>query len=211
MTDTNKITQRPVRLRNLLNQDRNVDRLAPDRDVERVRHGVRHQIIDHLGEPIGGVPDVADLALDVVVERAGGGDHLLQYLGAAEDHAERIFQIVGDGAEDLALEGIGLSQPRPLRGQSAVGGGEILSARSDAVLEPSIRALELLVKDDVVECDGKAAAENLDQRAVGAGEMTCRLQHDHDFAPAQRLDVKHRPTRRKPVMAAGECLFDQVS
>jgi hypothetical protein len=69
----------------------------------------------------------------------------------------------------------------------------------------------LLVKDDVVECDGKAAAENLDQRAVGAGEMPCRLQHDHDFAAAQCLDVKHRPTGRKLVMAAGECLFDQMS
>src|SRR5260370_15136299 len=109
--------------------------------------------------------------------------------------------MVGDGAEDLALEGIGLSQPRPLRGESAVGGGKILSARSDAVLEPGVRALELLVKDDVVECDGKPAAEYLDQRAVGAGEMPCRFQHDHDFAAAQGLDVKHRPTRRKLVMA----------
>jgi hypothetical protein len=141
---------------------------------------------------------------------SSSGDHLLQYFGPAEDHAERVFQIVGDGPEDLALEGIGLSQPRPLRGEAAVGGGEILGTRRDTFLEPGVGALELLIENDVVEGDGQPAAENLHQRAVGAGEMTRRLEHHHDFAAAQRLDVEHRSARRELVMAAGECLLDQV-
>jgi hypothetical protein len=61
---------------------------------------------------------------------------------------------VGDGAEDLALEGVGLPQPGPLRGQAAVGGGQILRACGDALLEPRVGALQLFVQNDVVEGDG---------------------------------------------------------
>ena len=38
-----------------------------------------------------------------------GGEQLVQHLGAAEDDAERILQIVRDGAEHFALEGVGAS------------------------------------------------------------------------------------------------------
>ena len=42
------------------------------------------------------------------------GEELVQDLGAAEDDAERILQIVRDGAEHLALEGVGALQPLAL-------------------------------------------------------------------------------------------------
>ncbi len=41
-------------------------------------------------------------------------DQLLQHFGAAEDDAERVLQIVGDGAEHLVLEGVGALQPRSI-------------------------------------------------------------------------------------------------
>jgi hypothetical protein len=118
---------------------------------------------------------------------------------------------VRNGAEDFALEGIGLPQPRPLRCQPAVGGGQILRARGDALLESRVRALQLLVENDVVEGDGQPAAEDLDQRAVGAGETSRRLEHDDDFTAAHRPDVEDRAARGELVMAAGECLLDQLA
>ena len=195
--------ERPVGLGHLLHQDGDVDRLAPDRDVERVGHGVGHQVVDHLGEPVGGVADIGDLRLHVVVERAGAGDHLLEDLGAAEDDAQRVLQVVGDGAEDLALEGVGLPQPRPLRGEPAVGVGQVLRALGDPLLEAGVGRLQLLVEDDVVEGDGEPAAEDLHQRAVGVGEVARRLQHDHDLAAAHRLDVEHRAARPRTRAGGG--------
>ena len=146
--------ERPVRLRHFLHQGGDVDRLAPDGDVKGIGHRVSHQIVDHFGEPVGRVADIGDLHFRVIAERAGRGGYLFQYFGSAEDHSERVFQIMRDRAEDLALECVRLSQPRPLGGKSAIGVRQLLRARSNALLEPCVRPLQLLIQDDVIEGDG---------------------------------------------------------
>jgi hypothetical protein len=42
------------------------------------------------------------------------------------------------------------------------------------------------------------------------GQWRAASSTHHDFAAAQRLDVEHRAARRELVMAAGECLLDQM-
>src|SRR5256885_6895370 len=49
---------------------------------------------------------------------------------------ERVLQVVGNGAENLALERIGLPEPRPLRGEPAVGVEQVAgAARLDHALQ----------------------------------------------------------------------------
>ena len=185
-------SKRPVRLRHLVHQGRDIDRLAPDGDIEGVGHGVGDQVVDHPGEPIGGIADVLDLRLHILVERAGGSDHLLEDLGAAENDAEGVLQVVRDRAEDLALESVGLPQSRPLGGKPPVGGHQFTRSVGDALLEVCIGPLQLLVQAHIVKGDREPAAENLHQRAVGIGEVARCLQHDHHLAAAQGPDIEHR-------------------
>ena len=159
-----------------------IDRLAADGDVEGVRHRIRDQVIDHRGQTLGRVANMVDLGVDVVAG-GGGGDQFGQHFGAAEDDAQRILQVVGDGAENFVLEAVGALQPQPLRRQPAIGLHQRAGALGDAVLELGIGLLELLVKDDVVERDRKPAAEDLDQRAVGLRQWPLGLEQHHDLAP----------------------------
>ena len=118
-------------------------------------------------------------------------DQFGQHFGAAEDDAERILQIVGDGAENFVLEAVGALQPQPLRRQPAVGLHQRAGALGDAVLELGVGLVQLLIEDDIVERDRKPAAENLDQRAVGLGQLALRLQQHHDFAAAAGANIEH--------------------
>ena len=133
-----------------------------------------------------------------------GADQFGQHFGAAEDHAERILQVVGDGAENLVLEAVGALQPQPLRRQPAVGLHQRAGALRDAVFELGIGLVELLIENDVVERDRKPAAENLDQRAVGFGQWPLGLQQHHDLAPAAGADVENGAVIGKFVLAPPE-------
>ena len=125
-------------------------------------------MIDHRGQALGGIADVIDLGSDALLRRAGA-DQFGQHFGTAEDHAERILQIVGDGAENFILEAVGSLQPQPLRRQPAVGLHQRTGALCDAVLELGIGLVKLLIENDIVERDRKPATENLDQRPVRLG------------------------------------------
>ena len=98
---------------------------------------------------------------------------------------------VGDGAEDLVLERIGALQPQPLRRQPAVGLGQRPGALGHPLFELGVGLVELAIQDDVVERDRQPAAEDLDQRAIGFGELPLRLQHHHHLAAAAGLQVEH--------------------
>ena len=127
-------------------------------------------MIDHRGQPLGGVADVIDLRGD-----ASFGDprrRIRQHFGAAEDDAKRVLQVVRDRAEDFVLEGVGALQPQPLRRQPAVGSHQGAGALRDAVFQLRIGLLQLLIQDHIVERDREPAAEDLDQRAIGVGQ--CR-------------------------------------
>ena len=181
-----------------------VDRLAPDRDVERVHHGVGDQVVDHTGELRGRAADMGELLPDLVDRHRPDGGKLVEHLGAAEDDGQRILEIVRDGAQHLVLELVGASKPGPLQGQAVIGGGQGAGAVAHALLELHCRVVELLVENDVVEGDGQAAAEHLHQRAVGGGQRPPRLQqHDH-LAPGGGADVEHRHLRLELVRAALE-------
>src|SRR5947207_909054 len=104
-----------ISLRHLPHQQSDIYRLPYEGDVEGVSHGVRHQVVDHPDETVGTFADARDLFLDVVIWRSIPGGYLLENLGTAQDHSKRIFQVMGDGTEDLTLEGIGLSETCPLR------------------------------------------------------------------------------------------------
>ncbi len=142
---------------------------------------------------------------------AAGADQFGQHFGAAEDHAERILQIVGDGAENFVLEAVGALQPQPLRRQPAVGLHQRAGALGDAVLELGVGLVQLLVENDVVEGDRQPAAENLDQRAVGIGQRALRLQHHDDFAPAAGAHVEHGAVIGELILAALERGFHQLA
>ena len=133
-----------------------------------------------------------------------GGDQFGQHFGAAEDHAQRILQVVGDGAENFVLEAVGALQPQPLRRQPAVGLHQRAGALGDAVLELGVGLVQLLIEDDVVERDREPAAENLDQRAVGLRQLALRLQQHHDLASAAGADVEHGALVDEFVLAALE-------
>ena len=96
-------------------------------------------------------------------------DQFGQHFGAAEDHAERVLQVVSDGAENFVLEVVGALQSQPLRRQPAVGMHQRARALRDALLQLAVGVLKLLIEDYVVERDRQAAAEYLDQRPVGVG------------------------------------------
>ena len=61
--------ERLVGLGDFVDEGRDVDRLAADGDVEGIRHRVRDQVIDHRGQPPGGVADVVDLGGDALARR----------------------------------------------------------------------------------------------------------------------------------------------
>ncbi len=147
-------------------------------------------------------------ALMLSVERGRAAHHLGQHLGAAEDDAKRVLQVVGDGTENLALEGVGALQPRPLRRQPRIGLGQLAGALAHAVLEVGVGLLQLLVEDDVVEGDRKPAREDLDQRAVGVGKLLRGLQQHHELAAAAGADIEHRAAGQELVVAAPERLLD---
>jgi len=88
------------------------------------------------------------LSFDALVEISS-----VQHLGAAEDDAERVLQIVGDGAENLVLETVGALQRQTLRRQAAVGLHQPRGCAGDAVLELGVGFVQLLIKDDIVERD----------------------------------------------------------
>ena len=138
-------------------------------------------------------------------------DQFGQHFGAAEDDAQRILQIVGDGAENLVLEAVGALQPQPLRRQPAVGLHQRAGALGDAVLELGIGLVQLLIKDDVVEGDRQPAAEDLDQRAVGLRQLALGLQQHHDLASAAGADVEHGALIDEFVLAALEGGFHHRS
>jgi hypothetical protein len=95
-------------------------------------------------------------------------------------------------------------QPQPLRREPSVGLHQRAGALGDAVLELGIGLVQLPVEDDVVECDRQPAGENLDQRAVGVGELTLRLQqHDH-LAAAAGAQIEHAAVVGELVLAALE-------
>ena len=93
-----------------------IDALAPNRDVECVHHRVRNEIVDHLGQLRGGRTDMAELVAQLVEWDRGSGRELLHQFGAAEDDAQRVAEIVGDGAKNFVLERVCPPQPRPLPG-----------------------------------------------------------------------------------------------
>ena len=132
-----------------------------------------------------------DLRLGSPCQRPCLRNQLLEDFSSTENHAQGVLQVVRDSAKDLALEAVGLAQPRPLRRESAVRSGEVLGTLGHALLQPGIGALQLLVENDVVECDGKSAAENLDQCAVRIRKLACRLEHHDDLAAAERLDIEN--------------------
>ena len=126
-----------------------------------------------------------------------GADQLGQHFGAAEDDAERVFQVVRDGAENLVLEAVGALQPQPLRGKPAVGLHQRAGALGDAVFELGVGVLQLLVEDHVVERDREPAAEDLDQRPVGLRQIALGLQQHHDLAAAAGADIEHANDGRR--------------
>ena len=137
-------------------------------------------------------------------------DQFGQHLGAAEDHAERILQIVGDGAENFVLEAVGALQPQPLRRQPAVGLHQRAGALGDAVLELGVGLVQLLIEDHIVEGDRQPAAEDLDQRAVGLRQLALRLQQHHDLAAAAGADVEHGAVIGEFVLAPPEGGFHHL-
>ena len=202
--------QRLVGVDDLADQARDIDRLAADGDVEGVRHCVRNQMVDHRGQPFGGVADVFDLGGDAFLGRAGA-DQFGQHFGAAEDHAERVLQIVGDGAENFVLEAVGALQPHPLRRQPAVGLHQRAGALGDAIFELGVGLIQLLIKNDIVESDRQPAGKNLDQRAVGLRKRAFGLQQHHHFATAAGAQVKHAAVVGELVLAALERHFDHLA
>ena len=179
-----------------------VDRLAPDGDVERIRHGVGDEIVDHLGELVGGVADIGELRQHVFVGRAGARRSSPSMISVRP-------RITPSGffRSWATVPRISLLKVLACRSRAHCAASRRLAAvRScvrcgDALLEAGVRALQLLVQNDVVEGDRQPAAEDLDQRAVGVGEVARRFEHDHDLAAAQRPDVEHRA--RAPRIRAG--------
>ena len=153
---------------------------------------------------------VADLRGDVFLGRAGA-DQFGQHLGAAQDHAERVLQVVRHGAQNFVLEAVGALQPQPLRRKAAVGLHQRAGALGDAVFELGVGLVQLPVEDDVVERDRQPARENLDQRAVGVGELALRLQqHDH-LAAAAGAQIEHAAVVGELVLAALEGGFHHLA
>ena len=150
-----------------------------------------------------------DLRGDVFLGRTGA-DQFGEHFGAAEDHAQRILQVVRDRAENFVLEAVGALQPQPLRREPAVGLHQRAGALGDAVLELGIGLVQLPVKDDVVERDREPAREDLHQRTVGVGERSLGLQQYHDFAPAAGAQIKHAAVVGEFVLAAQEGGFHHL-
>jgi hypothetical protein len=67
-----------------------VDRFIADRDVDRVHHGVRDQLVDHFGQLPGRGADVAELVLDAGERKWLHGGELIEHLGASENDAQRV-------------------------------------------------------------------------------------------------------------------------
>jgi len=65
----------------------------------------RSRLKNPLGVILGRTPEMPALI------SSGSGER------AAQDHAERILQIVSDGAENFVLEAVGALQPQPLGGR----------------------------------------------------------------------------------------------
>ena len=78
-------------------------------------------------------------------------------------------------------------------GQALVGRRQLARALAHPLLQPDVGLVQLLVEDDVVEGDRQAAAEHLDQRAVGRrrAARASPARHDH-LAAARGADVEHR-------------------
>jgi hypothetical protein len=137
-------------------------------------------------------------------------EELGQHFGAAEDHAERVFQVVGDGAENFILEAVGALQSQPLRRQPAIGLHQRAGALRDAVLELGVGLIELLIENDIVERDRQPAAEDFHQRPVGVGQIPLRLQQHHDFAPAAGSDVENAAVIGELMLAALKGCFHHL-
>ena len=150
--------------------------LVPDGNVESVRHGVGHQRVDHADQALGRIRGCARPGRARCRSATGVDvDELVHDFGAADDDAERILQVVRDLAEDLALERVGVAQPLPLRLEPPVGGGELARALHDPLLEARVRALQLLVEDDVVESD-RQRLQNTSTRARSVSDRSWRLR-----------------------------------
>ena len=74
----------------------------------------------------------------------------------------------------------------------------------DAILQLSIGFLQLLIQNHIVECHRQPAAEDLDQRTVGVGQILRGLKQHHDFAVAGGADVEHRAVVDEFMLAALE-------
>src|SRR5262249_30889307 len=111
----------------------------------------------------------------------------------------------------FALERVGLPQPRPLGGEPAVGVGQFLRARGDALLEARVRPLQLLVQNDVVEGDGEAGSKKIDKGGGCGGGGGAGVVDRGRLAGAHGPDVEDRSTQREFMVAAGERLLDETS
>src|SRR5215831_20901372 len=147
-----------------------------------------------------------DLGLDVVGRRRSGGQHF----GAAKNDAQWVLQVVGDGAQHLTLEGVGALQPRPLGGKAGIGLQEFARTLPHPLIEMGVGLLELLVENDIVERYREPATENLDERAVGIGELFARFKQNDQLTAAAGPDIEHRALLQELVIAAAERLSDHL-
>ena len=166
-------------------------------------------MIDHRGEASRRIANVRDLRAEAFA-RGVRADQFGQHFGTAEDHAERILQVVSDGAENFVLESIGALKPQPLRRKAAIGQHQRARALRDAVLQLRVGFVQLLIEDHVVEGDRQPAAEDFHQRAIGFRERALGLQQHDNLATAAGADIQHRALVGELVLATAECFLDHL-
>ena len=135
--------------------------------VEPVEDG--DQVLDHRGQAARRLADVLDLVVRRLLVQIRRGQQLVQNLRAAEDHAQRIFQIMRDGSEHLALESVGALQSLTLVLQPLLRGEKLLRAPRHFFLQPLVGALRDDMHHSAVFGREVDRLQRADQHGGGAG------------------------------------------
>ena len=179
------VGKRAVRARDLGDERAEVDRLACGsgcraRRSSRRRSGRRPCSVRRFAEsriwPI--------CAAAASFARRLRGKELGQHLGPAEDDAERVLEVVGDGAEDLALEAVGVAQLLGLRRQGA---RSRPSARGCGSATRSSRPAFACCSCSYRMTLSKATESRLQNTSTSARSVSDRL------LPASRMTTTSRP------------------
>src|SRR5918999_131242 len=96
-----------------------------------------------------------------------GIQHAPEHLGSPKNNAQRIAQIMRYYAQYVAFESVYLLQLGPSGREPTIGAGQFPRAIGNPLFKLRIRLLKLLIENNIVECDGKPAGEDFNERAVG--------------------------------------------